>query len=98
DAGGRDEDRVRAARQRVEQRGHVLAQRGRVGDVEDAVDAMTTEPLAQARVVLPISGDSLYTGREALAASPAVEHGDLMASRQERLYEVEADELGAAHD
>ncbi len=88
DAGGRDEDGVRAARQGVEQRGHVLAQRGRVGDVEDAVEALATEPLAQAGVILAIAGDSLYTSREALAAPPAVEHGDLMASRQERLHEV----------
>ena len=67
---------------------HVLAQRGRVGDVEDAVEAMAAEPLAQAGVVLAIAGDGLYASREALAAPPAVEHGDLMASRQERLHEV----------
>jgi NAD(P)-dependent dehydrogenase (short-subunit alcohol dehydrogenase family) len=98
DASGRDEDGVRATRQGVEQRADVLPLRGRVGDVEDAVEAMATEPLAQAGVVLAIAGDGLYTSREALAAPPAVEHGDLMASRQERLHEVKADEFGAAYD
>jgi hypothetical protein len=59
---------------------------------------MAPEPLAQAGVVLAIAGDRLDTSREALAAPPAVEHGDFMALRQERLHEVDADELGAAHD
>jgi hypothetical protein len=39
-------------------------------------------------VVLAIPGDGLYTSREAPAALSAVEHGDLMPSRQERLHEV----------
>ena len=45
---------------------------------------MALEPLAEADVILAIAGDRLYTCREALAAPPAVEHGDVMASRQER--------------
>ena len=69
----------------VEERGHVLAQRRRVGDVEDAVEALAPEPLAQApRGPCGRRRWSATPGGQALGAPAAVEDDDLVAAREER--------------
>ena len=73
-----------------------ISESRRIGDVEDALEAVAPEPLAQARVVLAIAGDGLDTRGEALGSRAAIEHGDLMTAQEELLDETEADEFRAA--
>jgi hypothetical protein len=87
---------VGLTREGAREGGHVLAQGRRVGDVEDAVEAVALEPLAQARVVLAIAGDGLDAGGQALGAPAAVEDGDVVTDPQELFHEMEADEFRAA--
>ncbi len=96
--GARHEDRVGLPGEGVEHGGHVLAQGRRVGDVEDAVEALSREAPAEAGVVLAIAGDGAHAGGKALGAPAPVEHRDLVAAGDERLGKMQADELGAAHD
>jgi len=56
------------------------------------------EPLAEPGVILPVTGDRGHAGGQAVRTVPAVEDGDLVAALLERLEQVQADELGAAHD
>ena len=96
DAPRGDEDDVGLAREGGHEGGHVLAKGRRVGDVEDAVEAVALEALAQARVVLAIAGDGRDAGGQAFRVPPAVEGGDVVTTPEELLNEVEADELRAA--
>jgi hypothetical protein len=77
---------------------HVLRQRRRVGDVVDAVPPAAAEPLAEARVILPVADDRGHTGGQAIRTAAAVEDGDLVPALLEGPEQVQADELGAAHD
>ena len=70
----------------------------RVGDVEDAVEAMALQARGERRMVLAVSRDGLHAGGEPLGAPAAVEHGDLVAVGEQLANEMQADELRAAHD
>ena len=96
-ARGHEED-VRGAGEGIHQRGHVLRQGRRVRDVVDAVPPGAAEPLAQPRVILPVAGDRGHAGGQPVRMAAAVEDGDLVAALLEGLQQVQADELGAAHD
>jgi hypothetical protein len=98
DAARRDEDHMGTALERVEQRGDVLAHGRRVGHVEHAVEALAPETLAEPRVVLAVARDGADAGGEPLLSPAAIEDRDLVAAPEQRLEQVQADELGPAHD
>ena len=64
--------------------------------IESSARHMTE--IAQARVVLPVARDEGDAGGQAIRLAAAVEDGDLVAALLERLEQMQADELGAAHD
>jgi len=98
DAARGHEDDVRRAGKGVHQRGHVLRQGRRVGDVEDPVPPVAAETLAERRVILPVAGDRGDARGQPSRMAAAVEDGDLVPAPLEGPEQVQADELGAAHD
>jgi len=59
---------------------------------------MALQARSEPRVVFAVARDGLHAGGKALGAPAAIEDGDLVAMREKLANEMEADELGAAHD